>query len=61
MPPTNHFTSKKSSNCPRTDSENFRIIEADIAYNDYYKRVTTIMERVVRMETLKNTATPEVF
>ena len=32
-----------------------------MAYNDCYKRVTITMERVVRMETLENTAIPEVF
>ena len=32
-----------------------------MAYNDFYKRATIIMERVVRMETLKNTSIPEVF
>ena len=56
-----HSTSKKSSKRPRTDSKNFRSIEADMAYNDCYKRVTITMERVVRMETLENTAIPEVF
>ena len=32
-----------------------------MAYNDYYKRATIIMERVVKMETLENTSIPEVF
>ena len=32
-----------------------------MAYNDYYKRVTIIMERVVQMETLENTSIPEVL
>ena len=61
MSPTKHFASKKSSKRARTDSENFRTIEVDMAYNDCYKRATIIMERVVRMETLENTAIPEVF
>ena len=43
------------------DSENFRTNEADIAYNDFYKKATIIMERVVRMETLENTTIPEIF
>ena len=43
------------------DSENFRIIKADMAYNDCYKRAMIIMERVVRMESLENTSIPEVF
>ena len=32
-----------------------------MAYNDFYKRATFIMEKVVRMETLENTFIPEVF
>ncbi|KAK9993899.1 hypothetical protein SO802_023602 [Lithocarpus litseifolius] len=32
-----------------------------MAYNDYYKRATIIMEKVVRLETLENTSIPEVF
>ena len=61
MSPTKYSASKKSSKCPHTDSENFRTIEADMAYNNYYKRATIIMERVVRMETPENTFIPEVF
>ena len=61
MSPTKHSASKKSSKCPHTDSENFRTIEANMAYNNYYKRATIIMERVVRMETPENTFIPEVF
>ena len=61
MFPTKHSTSKKSSKRPRTDSVNFRSIEADMAYNDCYKRATIIIERVIRLETLENTSIPEVF
>ena len=32
-----------------------------MAYNDFYKRATFIMEKVVRMETLENTSIPEIF
>ena len=32
-----------------------------MAYNDFYKKATIIMERVVRMETLENTSIPEIF
>ena len=32
-----------------------------MAYNDCYERATITMERIVRMETLENTAIPEVF
>ena len=31
-----------------------------MAYNDFYKKATIIMERVVRMETLENTAILEI-
>ncbi|XP_065630490.1 uncharacterized protein LOC136067937 [Quercus suber] len=34
MSPTKHSTTKKSSKCPRTDSDNFKSIEADMAYNE---------------------------
>jgi len=37
MSPTKHSASKKSSKCPRTDSDNFRSIKVDMAYNDCYK------------------------
>ena len=61
MSPTKHFASKKSSKRLRTDSNNFKSIKANMAHNDCYKLATIIMERVVRLETLKNTSTPEVF
>ena len=61
MSPTKHSASKKSLKRPFTDSENFRTIKANMAYNGYYKRATIIMERVVRMETLENTSIPEVL
>ena len=61
MSPTKHSTSKKSSKHPRTDSDNFNSIKANMAYNDCYKQATIIMERVVRLDTLKNTSIPEVF
>ena len=32
-----------------------------MAYNDFYKKATIIMERVVKMETFENTAIPEIF
>ena len=43
------------------DSDNFKSIEADMVYNDCYKRATIIMERVFRMETLEDTCIPNVF
>ena len=61
MSPTKHYASKKFSKHQRTDSENFRTIVADMAYNNCYKRATIIMERVVQMDTLENTSILEVF
>ena len=61
MSPTKNFSTKKSSKHPCSDSENFQSIEANMAYNDFYKKASIIMERVVRMETLKSTFIPEVF
>ena len=61
MSPTKHSASKKSSKRSCTNSNNFKSIEADMAYNDCYKQATIIMERVVRLETLENTSIPEVF
>ena len=61
MSPTKHSASKKSSKHPCMDSDNFKSIEADMAYNDCYKRETIIMERVVRLDTLEDTSIPDVF
>ena len=61
MSPTKHSASKKSSKRACTDSNNFKSVEVDMAYNDCYKRATIIMERVVKLETLEDTCIPEVF
>ena len=61
MSPTKHSTSKKSSKRARMDSDNFKFVEADMAYNNCYKRAMIIMERVVKLETVKDTCIPEVF
>ena len=62
MSPIKHAASKRSSSkCARTDSDNFKFAEADMKYNDFYKRATIIMERVVKLETLEDTFIPEVF
>ena len=58
---TKHLAFNKSSKRPCTDSENFRTIETDMAYNNCYKRATINMERVVRIENLENTSILEVF
>ena len=58
---TKHLAFNKSSKRPCTDSENFRTIETDMAYNNCYKRATINMERVVRIENLENTSILEMF
>ena len=54
MSPTKHSASKKSSKRPQTDSDNSISADADIGYNDCYRKATIIMERVVKLETLEN-------
>ena len=49
MSPTKHPATKKGPQRPCSNSENFRSIEADTAYNDFYKKASIIMERVVNM------------
>ena len=62
MSPTKHSASKKpSSKRARTDSDNFKSMEADLKYNYYYKKATIIMERVVKLETFEDTCIPIVF
>ena len=58
---TKHSATKKSSKCARTNSDNFKSVEVDLAYNDCYKRAMIIMERVVKLDTLEDTCIPEVF
>ena len=61
MSPTKHSATKKSSKCACTDSDNFKSVEADLAYNDCYKKATIIMERVMKLDTLKDTCILEMF
>ena len=61
MSPTKHFASKKSSKRPRTDSDNFISVDANMASNNCYKRAIIIMERVVKLDTLEETFIPDVF
>ena len=62
MSPTKHSTPKRpTSKRTRIDSDNFKFVEADLAYNDCYKRATIIMERVVKLDTLEDTCILEVF
>ena len=62
MAPTKHAATKKpSSKHACTDSNHFKSADADMKYNDCYKGVTIIMERVVHLESLEGTFIPEVF
>ena len=61
MSPTKHSASKKSSKRACRDSDNFTSIDAAMAYNDWYKRATIIMERVMKLDTLEDTCILEVF
>ena len=62
MSPTKHSAPKKpTSKRARIDSDNFKSVETDLKYNDYYKRATIIMEWVVKLDTLKDTFIPKVF
>ena len=59
---TKHSVPKRpTSKHARTNSDNFKSIETDLKYNDCYKRVTIIMERVVKLDTLKDSFISEVF
>ena len=62
MAPTKHAATKRPiSKRGHTDSNNFKSVEADMKYNDCYNKATIIMERVVQLESLKDTFIPEVF
>ena len=61
MSSTKHSASKKGTKHPCSDLENFRRIEEDMAYNDFYKKAPIIMEGVVNMQTFEDTFIPEVF
>ena len=61
MSSTKHSASKKSPKRPRTYSDNFISADADMAYNDCYKRATIIMERIVKLDILEDTFIPDVF
>ena len=61
MSPTKHSASNKSFKSARTDFDNFISADADMAYNDWYKRATIIMERVVKLDTLENTFILDMF
>ena len=52
MSPTKHLAPKRPTlKRACMDSNNFKSVEADLKYNDCYKRVMIIMERVVKLDT----------
>ena len=61
MSPHKSAAKKKSSKRQRTFSDAFPSDDADMAYNDYYKRASIILERTVELESLEHTFNPEVF
>ena len=62
MSSTKHSAPKRpTSKRARIDSDNFKSVEAVMAYNNYYKRATIIMERVVKLDTLWDTFIPNLF
>ena len=62
MSPTKHLAPKRStSKHACMDFDNFKFVEADLKYNDCYRRATIIMERVVKLDTLEDTCIPVVF
>ena len=62
MAPTKHAAPKRSSSKrARTDSDHFNSAKADMKYNDCYNKATIIMEKVIQLESLKDTFIPEVF
>jgi len=52
---------KKPSKHPRTFSDSFQNDDADMGFNDHYKRASIILERTVDLESLEGTIIPEVF
>ena len=54
-------TAKKSAKHPQFSPDSFRNDDASIAFTDHYKRALIILERIVDIESLKDTFIPEVF
>ena len=62
MAPIKHASTKKqTSKHARTNSDHFKSTKADMKYNDYYNKATIIMEKVIQLESLKDTFILEVF
>ena len=61
MSPIKKNATKKPSKCPRTSSNSFQNEDADMAFNDHYKRAPIILERTVDLDSLEGTFIPNVF
>ena len=62
MSPTKHSGLKRpTSKRACTDFDNFRSIEADLEYNNCFKRATIIIEKADKLDTLEDTCIPAMF
>ena len=61
MSPIKQKTIKKSSKHPYTYLDLFQNDDADMAFNDHYKRAPIILERTMDLDSLKSTFIPDVF
>ena len=62
MSPTKHSALKRpTSKHACTDFDNFRFIEADLKYNNCFKRATIIIEKAIKLDTLEDTCIPTMF
>ena len=52
---------KKSANRPRFSLDSFRNDDANMADIDHYKNTSIVLERIVDIESLKDTFIPKVF
>ena len=55
------LAAKKSLKRPRTFSDSFPNDDAEMAFNDHYKRVPIIFERTMDLESLEGTFILDVF
>ena len=61
MSPRKKTAAKKSAKHPHFSLDSFRNNDANMAYNDHYKRALIVLKRTVDIESLWNTFIPEVF
>ena len=61
MSPLKKSARKKSSKCQCTSLDAFWNDDANMAYNDYYKKAPIILERTVELESLEHTFIPDVY